>query len=364
MLHEKRFGAAVKGLLCLPALLTALSGAAASSDASASSLAATDGAAPASSIGAPDSVAPASTEMAAAGWRSAPQNIVAGVEIMAGTAVMPAPRRQGALFRVSGRGQTSYLFGTIHVGAQSFYPLAPEISLALADANQLVLELDTRSDDAFQQALAAHATYRPGEQLRDHLSSATLARLTAALHALGIPLSSVSHLKPWLIANLLMGLELERSGFQRLHGNESFLLAQAQARGTAVAELESADYQLALFNTLDRADSERYLQESLNDLESGTSFRKAKATIDAWNSGDHAALDALVPDAVGGGTVMAEFTRRMLLGKRNPEMAAGIERIMQQGKKAFVGVGVLHLLGDDGVPRLLAQRGYQVERLY
>lgn len=289
---------------------------------------------------------------------------VAGTGVAVPVAAAAIPRRQGALFKVSRHGQTSYLFGTIHVGAQSFYPLAPEVSHALANTNQLVLELDTRSNDAFQHALAAHATYKQGEHIREHLSTATLSRLTTALHALGIPLSSVAHLKPWLIANLLLGMELERSGFQRHNGNESFLLAHAQARGTAVSELESADYQLALFNTLNGADSERYLQESLNDLESGTSFRKAKATIDAWNSGDHAALDALVPDAVQGATVMAEFTRRMLLGKRNPEMAAGIERIMQQGKKAFVGVGVLHLLGDEGVPRLLAQRGYQVERLY
>ena len=172
------------------------------------------------------------------------------------------------------------------------------------------------------------------------------------------------HLKPWLLANILMGLELERSGFERTNGNEFVLLAQAQARGTAVAELESADYQLSLFDTLSDADSERYLRESLVELSDGSSLRKAKATITAWNSGNHAALDALIPDAVSGDTVMSEFTRRILLGKRNPEMAARIESFMQSGKTTFVGVGLLHLLGADGLPRLLAQRGYQVERMY
>lgn len=275
-----------------------------------------------------------------------------------------AAKRQGAFFKVSRDGQISYLFGTIHVGAKSFYPLAPEVSEALAGANRLVVELDTRANDAFQQAVTMHGSYRAGVHIRDYVSADTMARLTEALHAAGISVASVSHLKPWLLANILMGLELERSGFERINGNEFVLLAQAQARGTVVAELESADYQLSLFDTLSDADSERYLRESLNELANGSSLRKAKATIAAWNSGDHAALDALIPDAVEGGTVMSDFTKRMLLGKRNPEMATRIESFMQDGKTTFIGVGVLHLLGADSLPRLLAQRGYQVERVY
>lgn len=273
-------------------------------------------------------------------------------------------KRQGALYRVTRNGKVSYLFGTVHVGTKAFYPLAPEVNQALGGATQLVLELDTRSNEAFQLALARHASYRAGDKVDQHISSDTLARLTAALHAVGIPLRTVAHLKPWLLANYLMGLELERSGFERSHGLETFLLADAQTRGTAVAELESADYQLSLFDTLDDADAERYLREALTDLADGSSLRKAKAVIDAWTSGDAAALDALVPDATGGGSVMSEFTRRILLGKRNPEMAARIELIMQDDKTSFVGVGLLHLLGANGLPQLLSQRGYLVERMY
>ena len=278
----------------------------------------------------------------------------------------PAQRqqRQGALFKVTKSGQTSYLFGTIHVGAKSFYPLAPEVSEALAGASQLVLELDTGAAEAFRRAVIAHASYPRGQHIAEHVSADTMARLTGALHAVGITVGSVAHLRPWLLANHLMGLELERSGFARSNGNEVFLLAQAQARGTAVAELESADYQLALFATLNDADAERYLREALAGLSDGSSLHKARATIDAWASGNHAALDALVPDAVKGTSVMADFTRRMLLGKRNPEMAARIETLMRGGKTTFVGVGLLHLLGAEGLPRLLSRRGFQVERVY
>lgn len=285
--------------------------------------------------------------------------------LAAGAQARPADaKRQGALYRVSHAGKVSYLFGTIHVGTKAFYPLAPEVDRALADATQLVLELDTRSDDAFQKALSRHGSYRPGDEIARHVSDDTLKLLTAALHSAGISLSSVAHLKPWLLANLLMGLELERSGYQRAHGLESFLLQHAQTRGTAITELESADYQLSLFDTLSDADAERYLRESLRDLSDGTSLRKAKAVIDAWTSGEASALDALISDATSGGTMSSDFTRRTLLDRRNLEMAARIERILQDGRSSFVGVGLLHLLGANGLPRLLSQRGYQVERMY
>jgi uncharacterized protein YbaP (TraB family) len=65
----------------------------------------------------------------------------------AGAQSRPADaRRQGALCWVTRGAEVAYLFGTIHVGAKSFYPLAPEVSRALADAGQLVLELDTRAN--------------------------------------------------------------------------------------------------------------------------------------------------------------------------------------------------------------------------
>ncbi len=273
-------------------------------------------------------------------------------------------KRQGALYRVRRGTQTSYLFGTVHVGSSAFYPLAPEVRRALADAKRLVVELDTRANDAFQQAMARHGSYPAGDDIRQHISPSTISALTTALHAAGIPFSNVVHLKPWLLANVLLGLDLQRHGFERTYGIEAFLLADAQEHGRAITELESAEYQLALFDTLDDASAERYLLESLHGLADGSALRKSRAILDAWSSGDTLALDALLPDATAGNSVTSEFTRTTLLGKRNPEMAERIVRIMQDGTTAFVGVGLLHLLGANGLPQLLAQRGYQVERMY
>ena len=273
-------------------------------------------------------------------------------------------KRQSVLYKVTRAGGTVYLFGTIHVGARSLYPLAPQVIKALGEAREIVLELDTRAGESFARAVDAHGRYGPGEHIRNFIAPETMSRLTAVLHARGITVASMAHLKPWLIANILMGLELHTSGYERALGNESILLEHAQAHGTAVTHLESADYQLALFDTLSPTMAERYLAESLAELSDGTSLRKARATIDAWASGRASELEALIPAAAEGDSAMASFTRQVLLGRRNPEMAARIGTIMRDGHTAFVGVGLLHLLGADGLPRLLLQRGYQVERVY
>ena len=283
----------------------------------------------------------------------------------AGAQTRPAgARRQGVLYKVTLGAKVAYLFGTIHVGAQSLYPLAEEVRQALSAANELILELDTRAEEAFTHAVLTHGSYATGEHIRNFVSPATMERLTVALHAKGITVSSVAHMKPWLIANILMGLELQRGGLERSHGNEFILLEIARKHGTPVIELESAAYQLGLFDTLSPAQSESYLLESLAGLADGSAMRKAKATVEAWSSGNTSALDELIPDAVNGDSVIASFTRQTLLGKRNPEMAARIESIMRGGHTIFVGVGLLHLLGADGLPRLLSQRGYRVERMY
>lgn len=278
-------------------------------------------------------------------------------------AVEHAPRR-GALYKVQHDGRTSYLFGTVHAGKQTFFPLEPQVTRALADSNALVLELDVRASEPFQQALAAHGRYPQGENIRQHLSGDTLALLQQALARAGMSLDKLEQYRPWLLANLLVGAEIERNGYVRSHGVEQFLLKTAALQSKPLRELESADYQLGLFASMNDAQQESYLRENLAELASGAALEKTASLIDAWSRADASGINAAWQAMVSGGSVSAAFMARTLLGKRNPEMAASIETIMKADRTAFVGVGLLHLLGEQGVPELLRQRGYQVEQIY
>jgi uncharacterized protein len=274
-----------------------------------------------------------------------------------------APNR-GTLYRIRHDGSTAYLFGTIHVGLPAFYPLEREVTQALAGASRLVVELDVRKPEAFQAALKKHGMYAPGETVARHLSPATLAALSRALEKFDVPYEQVAQLKPWLIANMLVGLDLERNGYQRRHGIELFLLSVAQQQTKPVQELESAEYQLSLYDGMSESEQEQYVQENLAQLNDGDTLKKARALIDAWDGADGKAVEDMLRASREEKTLSSDFLQRVLLDKRNPDMASKIESYLHDKETTFVGVGLLHLVGENGVPSLLRRRGYAVEKLY
>jgi uncharacterized protein YbaP (TraB family) len=166
------------------------------------------------------------------------------------------------------------------------------------------------------------------------------------------------------VANILVGTEIEKQGYHRANGVEGFLLSAAVKQKKKVRELESADYQLSLFASLNDAQQERYLLENIAELDNGMAVKKSAGLIDAWSTADAPRIAALTRELTTGDTVSATFMDRTLLRKRNPEMAANIETIMRSEQVAFVGIGLLHLVGENGVPELLRQRGYEVEKVY
>jgi uncharacterized protein YbaP (TraB family) len=80
----------------------------------------------------------------------------------------------------------------------------------------------------------------------------------------------------------------------------------------------------------------------------------------AYTRQDLAAMMALNEAAMATGDprLAREFQRRLIVD-RNHRMAERMEPYLRQGG-AFVAVGALHLPGDQGLIRLLEQRGYSV----
>ena len=54
---------------------------------------------------------------------------------------------------------------------------------------------------------------------------------------------------------------------------------------------------------------------------------------------------------------------KRLLDDRNPALAERIDALHAGGAPVFAAVGSLHMTGPLGLPALLAQRGFTVERV-
>jgi hypothetical protein len=52
-----------------------------------------------------------------------------------------------------------------------------------------------------------------------------------------------------------------------------------------------------------------------------------------------------------------------MIDQRNPALAAAIDALHSDGRQVFAAVGALHMVGPLGLPALMAQRGYAVQRV-
>lgn len=270
----------------------------------------------------------------------------------------------GVMYRVRHNGHVSYLMGSIHVGQEDLYPLDAQTEQALTDAEALVLEFDTRDTAAIQSAIQKYGMYGPGDTLDKHLSKSGKAELDKVLTSTGMPYSRIEHFKPWMVADLLLVMSLERNDMHAAFGTEAYLLSRIEKLHKPVLGLESAEYQMHILNSPAPAMQEQYLLETIKDLNSGEAVSKTKSLLGVWSMSDSRGLELALKESEEDKSPVNALLTRLLLDDRNPGMAKGIEKIMEQHASCFVAIGSLHLIGPKSVPAMLAQHGYEVEKLY
>jgi hypothetical protein len=81
--------------------------------------------------------------------------------------------------------------------------------------------------------------------------------------------------------------------------------------------------------------------------------------VESWLTGDLATIERRLQ----GGILTDPELRQTLLVERNQAWADRIAALLAQHRRPFVAVGAAHMLGDDGLPALLAARGYTVRRI-
>jgi uncharacterized protein YbaP (TraB family) len=272
---------------------------------------------------------------------------------------------RGALFKVMANGHTLHLFGTIHLGRPDFYPLEPRIRAAVAAAPTLALEVDLERDPAAVVAsVQQHGMFAPGSPGYAGLAPERRARIEGALRKIGIDPARVMQLKPWVLGSMLAVVEANKLGYQIELGMDKHLAQLARSGRTKVAELESVQFQAALFNRVPDEQQWRMLEETLEMIESGRAARETRELVEAYDSADHAAFEAIARRIDSDPSQTGKFTRELLLDERNGPMADKLVAMLEREHNSVAAVGVLHLVGKRGLPELLRARGLTVERVY
>jgi uncharacterized protein len=112
----------------------------------------------------------------------------------------------------------------------------------------------------------------------------------------------------------------------------------------------------------DRQQALDYVRDALDDLDADRTRPMLNRLAQIWAKGDHDQL-AHYTDWCGCVRTPAEqLVMKRLLDDRNPALADKIDALHRSGRNVFAAVGSLHMVGPNGLPALLAARGYKVER--
>jgi len=266
------------------------------------------------------------------------------------------------LWEVTSLTNRVYLFGTVHAGMASWYPLPRAVEEAFEDSPVLVAEADI-TDPILMQKSARATVYTPPANLSTHVPAADFVRFQRLLPRYGLPEAQVIQMKPFVAASLLVFSEWARLGYDAAYGVDVYLLKRAKKEKKTIVEIEGVDAQIALMDSLTDAENLAVFHGTLDAIDSGLADEQVKGMVAAWQAGDPDEVLAVAKKYDEQVPVAAEVEEKFIWS-RHDAMLAKIQDYLDRGKERhFVAVGALHLSGPRGLIAKLRARGYVVKQL-
>jgi uncharacterized protein YbaP (TraB family) len=273
-------------------------------------------------------------------------------------AAMQSARDRGFLWRLRKDGRVSYLYGTVHIAKPEWMAPGPSVMAALRASDTVALELDVL-DPGIQERLRVGMAAQPGRPLAAQLAE----RLQAQVKAACLPLPWSMATAPEMVATTLVVMAGRWQGLDPAFAADIVLAGLAHGLGKPVVSLETPELQLAILRGRTREETAAIVEQSLDELESGRAAPMLARIAQAWADGRYDELDHYKDWCDCLNTDAEREMHRRLLDERNPGLAERIDGLHRGGKSVFAAVGSLHMIGPHGLPALLAQRGFQVERV-
>jgi len=275
---------------------------------------------------------------------------------LAQNAPSAAANGRGLIWTVERDGRTGWLVGSLHLLTADAYPLPVALDEAFARADVLVEEVnpDELKEPAAAMQLLAKAMYPPGTTLQSQVSKETFDKIARRAAAAGLPIERLQSFKPWMVALTLVGLELQRGGFDASLGLDQHFLTRAPAAGKTVRTLETALEQIDFLESLGPQLQDGLVAATLDGAE--TELAQVQKIAAAWKAGDTAPIERLLLADMKG--VDTKVYDTLLVG-RNRRWVPKLEECFAT-QRCFVVVGAAHLVGPDGLVTTLRAKGYTV----
>ena len=263
----------------------------------------------------------------------------------------------GLLWKIDKFGYApSYLLGTIHSEDPRILNLPKTVEKHYNRAKSVTIEVAINLPTLFKSILAMYLPV--GQTLDTMIKPDKYKQLVEALGDYGIPEIAVKTIKPSALMMVLSMPKSEKGQFL-----DMMLYFNAQAQGKPVYGLETAEEQLAIFDTLELDEQVILLEETLNQIENMPNLLETmhqlylKRNLTEIMNFSNSYMSSKKHQKV------VDKFMAYILDQRNLTMLERMKPRLKEGR-AFIAVGALHLPGERGLLKLLEQEGFRVKAVY
>ncbi len=280
-----------------------------------------------------------------------------------------AAKENALLWEISGKELTtpSYLYGTIHMINEEDFFLTQSTKKAFKECDRATFEInmDDMDNIGAQMSLMMGAFMKDGMTLKKLLSEEDYKVVDDHFSEMGLPMFLLEKIKPMFLSvfasgdmDMMGGLGGAKSDNDSttttVVSYEIHFMDMAKEQEKEMAGLETAEYQMSMFDSIPYKAQAEMLVESIQAEDNGEGNGEFEEMIEMYKNQDLQAMQSMLSDEGIG-----EYGD-LLLANRNRNWIPVMEEQMAD-KPTFFAVGAGHLGGNVGVVALLREAGYSVK---
>ena len=275
------------------------------------------------------------------------------------------------MYEITKEGSTNkiYLIGSIHFAQISKIEFPKYVMDAYTNSPYLACEFNILKflREVDQTELTKDYYYTAPDSLDKHVSKESYDKIikyfkdNLNLDEEQTKLYSLSFIEDYLTQTILGKTEIGNS-----EGVDQYFLEKAEKDGKNILEVESYEFQTNIEKSFPERIKELSIIDAIDNTEKG--IEEMNELYKYWKEGNvEKLIDILINTDTEGYTkedlaLMEQYNKKML-DERNVGMKEKLEEYFNNNYTVFYMVGTAHLIGDNGIAKLLETDGYTITRV-
>lgn len=285
------------------------------------------------------------------------------------------PKISPTMWKVTDQdGNFIYMMGSIHVADSEVMNMPEYFEAAYAQSNAIAVECDTTEivNDLSQSfAMISKMKYPDNSTLDQHVSKEIYDAAVKALKDDKIYSPLYDYYKPIFWTSMMDAMAVEKSKLSTDYGVDMTIINRAKADEKEVLEIESVDFQNDLLANFSEDIQNLMLKAYvMNGYSSEEAAKELEELYEHWKNGT---ITEELLNQEDDFSDITEFTEeekaayeeynKQMLTDRNIGMADKAQEYLQGDKTVLYIVGAAHYYGDNGLMKLLTDKGCTFEVL-